>query len=117
MSYTTTDVIEVLRVARQRIATGWLRGDYQEGDRFCLLGACGVRRGQGDEFPATQAALRLLCEASPPPERPWERTNYQGGLVGFNDDPNTTIDQVMTCIDRAIALEERRTQQQTGVRT
>lgn len=108
MSYTTTDVIDLLRVARQRIANGWLRHDYQSGDAFCVLGACGVRRGQGDEFPATQAAIRLLNEFVQFPGNPWTREAYQGGLVGFNDNPDTTVDQVLGLIDRTIEAAELR---------
>lgn len=108
MSYTSADAITVLRLARQRVADGWGRGALLDQGRYCLIGACGVRRAQEDEFSATQEALRLLCEALPPDSRPWERGSYAGGLTGFNDDPTTTVEAVEAVLDRAIELAEVR---------
>lgn len=107
--YTSADSIAVLRLARQRISTGWGRGALLDHGCYCLIGACGVRSAQEDEFPATQAAVRLLCEALPPDSRPWERGSYAGGLTGFNDDPATTVEAVLAVLDRAIELAEVRT--------
>ena len=116
MSYTFADVIAVLRLARQRIETGWVRGTLIDQGRYCLIGACGVRPVQEDEFSATQEAIRLLCEGLRPDSRPWERGSYAGGLTGFNDDPATTVEAVLAVLDRAVELAEVRNRLQEGTR-
>lgn len=91
-------------MARELIAdeSRWTRGDYQIGDAFCAVGACGwVASGGLDEVEVgpVYEALRVALPES------FARAGI-APVQTFNDDPETSHAEVLALFDRAIAAEE-----------
>lgn len=84
-------VKEALQKGRARVEAGWCKFDYQgPNNTFCALGAIGSS-DISDALPTVKGALH---EALPCGHRL---------ISSFNDDPETTKDDVLALFDRAIA--------------
>jgi hypothetical protein len=104
------DDLEVLRDARGRIADkeNWLKGDFRDGDRHCLVAALSLAAGSSDfrtpnrterrlarclvmQLP-TNVPLRIRLRIMPVRQR----------LMYFNDDTRTNHSDVAALYDRTI---------------
>jgi len=102
--------VEILRDARSRIADegNWLKYDFQDGNRHCLVGALSLAAGSANfrtpngterrlarrlvtQLP-TNAPLRIRLRFMPVRQR----------LMYFNDDERTTHSDVVALYDRTI---------------
>src|SRR5215469_10920295 len=102
--------LEVLRDARGRIADkdNWLKGDFRDGDRHCLVAALALAAGSSDfrtpngterrlarclvmQLP-TNVPLRIRLRIMPVRQR----------LMYFNDDTGTNHSDVVALYDRTI---------------
>jgi hypothetical protein len=57
--------LEILQRARTRLSKRecWIKGSFQFGDRYCLLGACSDREVSGTSMSTTPEVIALLKEA------------------------------------------------------
>ena len=103
--------IQILMDARSRISErgGWLKGQFRDGDRHCLVDALSVASGSRSvNLPnRTEKRLaRLLVNQLAPKSRFWSRVirpiPARRRLIWFNDDPRTKHEDVMVLFDRTI---------------
>ena len=102
--------LEILRDARSRIADegNWLKGDFRDGDRHCLVAALSVAAGSRNfKIPnkAERRLARFLVTQLPAKAPFWTRLRVMPArhrLMYFNDDARTTHSDVMALYDRAI---------------
>ena len=102
--------LEVLRDARGRIADegNWCKGDFNDGDRHCLVAALSLAAGSSD-FRTPNGTERRLARhlVMQLPKKVPLRTRLRimpvrQRLMYFNDDARTTHDDVVALYDRAI---------------
>lgn len=110
------DTVAKLRKARDIVKTNWCKGDLQKGDKFCALGALGVRYdGPRDASPR----LKLYhyqydgCEeAIDYVAKQLDRATLRNGpgdgkpstlVYSWNDDDYTTHQKVIDVFDKALA--------------
>lgn len=88
---------EVLTNARALVAQGWTQGDWRDGSCYCAAGALrSVTRGMlGDAWVEAVAALKAAIG----------RHRFCGDreIIGWNDTPGRTQEEVIAAFDRAIA--------------
>lgn len=94
---------EKLVAARAEIKRGWARGvtDWNGDGPVCGLGAIWrvtVRAGDREAYWPVVSALALVIPAS-------YGVDWYDRITRFNDDPATTLADVLASIDRAIAVE------------
>ena len=102
--------LEILREARSRIAdqSNWLKYDFQDGDRHCLVGALSVAAGSRNfRCPnMTERRLtRVLAAQLPTKASFWTRFRVMPArhrLMHFNDNARATHGDVIALYDRAI---------------
>ena len=102
--------LEILGDARGRIAEegNWLKGDFRDGNRHCLVAALSVAAGSCDVRTPNMAErrlARLLVKQLPTKAPLWTRLRImpvRHRLMYFNDDARTTHSDVMALYDRAI---------------
>src|SRR5262245_44808318 len=99
--------IEILVDARRRISgqNSWVKRRFQEGDRHCLVGALSLACGNPDFNRATETERRLarLLVRQMSEKYWWTRLSWVSArtrLIGFNDHPKTTHDDVLAVYDR-----------------
>jgi hypothetical protein len=91
---------ETLTAAKNLLVEkGWIQGEAQTDDGFCLLGALGHVTYQdaldtpfNEDYDNAVVAVRDSLFA--------RRSN--GIISGFNDNPETTLEDVLTLLDEAI---------------
>jgi len=102
--------VEILRDARSRIADegNWLKYDFQDGNRHCLVGALSLAAGSAN-FRTPNGTERRLARhlVMQLPKKVPLRTRLRimparQRLMYFNDDARTTHDDVVALYDRAI---------------
>lgn len=90
--------VDVLRKARELVAAGWCKGAYQQGRRFCAVGA--LRAACPDEDMVVAVAHRRLGAYLP--------ELVGGDVVRYNDAHTTTHADVLALFDRAIENKRHR---------
>lgn len=109
MSYQSGEVADILRGARQIVDAGWCKYRAQDGNKYCMVGA--VFKAQTgyshimSNNPAGREALYLLMKCLPWTPVP-ENTQYDWAaqvLPKFNDDDETTKEDVLIVFDKALA--------------
>ena len=102
--------IELLMDARSRIPNRrlWMQGDFQDGDRHCLIAAlslaCGSRSFQMPNS-AEKRLARLIAQQIAPDAPYMMRCRFipaRQRLMSLNDDTRTTHEDVMALFDRTI---------------
>jgi hypothetical protein len=102
--------VEIVRDARSRIADegNWLKYDFQDGNRHCLVGALSLAAGSAN-FRTPNGTERRLARhlVMQLPKKVPLRTRLRimpvrQRLMYFNDDARTTHDDVVALYDRAI---------------
>jgi hypothetical protein len=109
--------IEILLDARARISDGnrWLKGDFQKGDRHCLVAALALacdNRAFQSPTKAERKLCRVLVQQLPREGNLWRHMICiapRQRLMAFNDSPRTRHDDVMGLFDRAILHLESKT--------
>lgn len=102
--------LEVLVDARGRISTetSWVKRRFQDGNRYCLVGALSLACACPgfDVTNKTERRLaQLLAEQLSPEEHWWTRLwllTPRRRLISFNDHPRTTHQDVLAVYDNAI---------------
>jgi hypothetical protein len=102
--------LEILRDARRRIAEegNWLKGDFRDGDRLCVVAALSAAAGSCNlRTPnmAERRLARLLAKQLPAKAPLWTRLRVmplRHRLMYFNDDARTTHSDIVALYDRAI---------------
>jgi hypothetical protein len=102
--------LEVLRAARSHISDKghWLKADFQDGDRLCLVAALSVAAGSRNfciPNPVEQRLARILAAQLPPTAPLLTRIRVypvRRRLMFFNDDAQTLHEDVLAVFDRAI---------------
>ena len=103
--------LEILRTARSRISNegSWLKGDFQDGDRVCLVAALSIAAGSPNFLYPNQIErrlVRLLAAQLPPTASLLTRIgvySVRRRLMSFNDHARTRHEDVLALYDRAIA--------------
>src|SRR5688500_11013094 len=98
------DTLTVLRDARAMLSEGrWCKGQLDDGNgNHCAIGAVSVA-GSGDVFGDDYGAINALAAAL-------TRGQHAYGVVNFNNEPATTLADILALFDRAIAAEEAKLQ-------
>lgn len=102
--------IERLLDARSRIAhpSNWIKGTFQDGDRYCVVGALSaVCAGRCWERPSdTERRLTRILAGQLPRQSGFQRLmrlrSARWSLIRFNDRPSTSHADVMALFERAI---------------
>ena len=101
----------ILSVVRSQFASGeWTWSARQEG--VCLVAAINRKWAErqpvglplGEMEPESYAALRFLAEAIAGDER----SGKQRTIIGWNDEPGRTLDDVLAILDEAQKMAETR---------
>lgn len=94
------DVGDVLLAARARLATGkWCKGFISDANgNVCARGAIFRACGWGPEIDEVERALESFIDASR-----YRRRREIGLIPAFNDDPDTTLVDVLALFDKVLA--------------
>jgi hypothetical protein len=102
--------IELLLAARSRISSGdhWIKRQFQNGDRYCLVAVLSVTAGSQSYNHANRVERRLTRLLAK--QLAWSFAfltvkslfTARWHLMCFNDNPRTTHEDVMALFDRTI---------------
>lgn len=99
-------VLEVLRTE------GWIQGASRSEEGYCLMGASGLLRQQGQMVGSELAWYSELIGLLGQPLFVEPDTQaWSGGLAEFNDHPSTTLEDVELLLKRHMAGERRERQE------
>lgn len=91
-----SEMLEVLKKAREKINNGWCQGDYvNEEGCVCTVGA--VELTIGRESILFYPTLDFLTKFLP---------KYSDCVIYYNDHPSTTKEDILALFDKAIAAKE-----------
>lgn len=99
----------ILQRARALLAEHWNKGAWydEEGQTYCALGAVQAAGSYSkdpiiaahSQTAGSEKAIQYLMKAIP--------MKYGGSIIGFNDNPSTTHEDVLSAYDRAIELASK----------
>ena len=93
---TQSAIVAELEAVRARIERGWCQGYYGDAaGNVCLLGAIRERKYR---YNGLVGHLAAAIEGGMPHDRMWRSPT----VMGFNDAPGRTKEEVLALIDRAI---------------
>jgi len=103
--------VERLLAVRDRIsnADDWLQGGFKDGNRHCLVGALSLACASRSFYAPSRTERRLarvLAKQIPPTAPVWMRLGVVASrhrLMAFNDIAQTTHEDVLALLDRAIS--------------
>lgn len=96
-------------------AKGHIKEDFATDDGYCVMGAYNVVVEYNDEFRDDRTKKRVrdlrilgdICKEQYPDRMPFPQPTHGEAIIGFNDHPKTTEQDIYTVLDKAaMRLEE-----------